>query len=476
MRIHADGPVEYFYGDALRWSFGFENPNKAAVIFVCVLPLLWGLWQMAWRLANPWLKLPTLAVTTGSLMVAWHCLSMTYSRGGLVAALVALIYLIGVSAWKDRKTRNGNQNAQWRMSALLIAAFMVCVFSNGLGARTSKAFKEDASVGNRIELWGSALQMSVENPLGSGSGKSGEQYMNWYQPEGRKEAYRTMVNSYLTFLVERGWLKFGVLLVAFVLFWSWTVPGEKSGFPWALRAGLLGFLTAGVFSTTMEERLLWIGPAVSGGWLMLSAAIQKTTLPHRHLMMTGGCVLTGCLVLIGTGFYKKSKDPLARHFSKTGNHRTLEAIGAKNSAHSLGCVVDDEILGAQYPKLLQELALKAHVKLTLGEHAKKEDRVLFVGKQVHAASGFSANRLLLLAPEKITESELKVFQAEHRSLSLILPEIDEDGRVGFWTRAAETEPQRFTQITLNQVGNRVDWAWDQVIEIVKKSDSSGTSG
>jgi hypothetical protein len=81
-----------------------------------------------------------------------------------------------------------------------------------------------------------------------------------------------------------------------------------------------------------------------------------------------------------------------------------------------------------------------------------------------------------LAPEKITESELKVFQAEHRSLSLILPEIDEDGRVGFWTRAAETEPQRFTQITLNQVGNRVDWAWDQVIEIVKKSDSSGTSG
>ena len=29
---------EFFYGETLRWSFGFENPNKAAVIFACPLP------------------------------------------------------------------------------------------------------------------------------------------------------------------------------------------------------------------------------------------------------------------------------------------------------------------------------------------------------------------------------------------------------------------------------------------------------
>ena len=76
---------------------------------------------------------------------------------------------------------------------------------NGLGARSTEALGQDASVGNRMELWNSALQMAAENVHGFGSGQSGEQYMQWYQPLDRQEGYRTMVNSYLTFLVEQGW-------------------------------------------------------------------------------------------------------------------------------------------------------------------------------------------------------------------------------------------------------------------------------
>jgi hypothetical protein len=41
---------DYFYNDALRWTFGFENPNMAAVIFICLLPLLFILWNLAWNL------------------------------------------------------------------------------------------------------------------------------------------------------------------------------------------------------------------------------------------------------------------------------------------------------------------------------------------------------------------------------------------------------------------------------------------
>ena len=91
-------PVEYFYGETLRWSFGFENPNKAAVLFACAVPLLWCLWQVSWRLGNKWLKIPALLATAGGLLAAWYCLIMTFSRGGLVAAGVALLYLSGQAA------------------------------------------------------------------------------------------------------------------------------------------------------------------------------------------------------------------------------------------------------------------------------------------------------------------------------------------------------------------------------------------
>jgi len=87
--------IEYYYGETLRWSYGFDNPNKAAVLFACAIPLLWYLWQSSWRIGNLWLRVPALLVSAGLLAGAWYCLIMTYSRGGLVAAAAALAYLVG---------------------------------------------------------------------------------------------------------------------------------------------------------------------------------------------------------------------------------------------------------------------------------------------------------------------------------------------------------------------------------------------
>lgn len=463
-------PVEYFYGETLRWSFGFENPNKAAVIFACAVPLLWGLWQLSWRLENKWLKIPALLVTAGGLMGAWYCLIMTFSRGGLVAAAVALLYLIGRAVTRDRKpVTPWRKRAEPWFSLLLLAVLAGATLWSGLGARSTEALGQDASVGNRVELWSGALQMAADNVHGFGTGKSGEQYMQWYQPLERHEGYRTMVNSYLTFLVEQGWLWSGAILLGFVLFWVWTRPRRGESITAALRGSILAFLVAGVFSTTMEDWRLWIFPAVCAVVLLALAAGKRRRLDRLHLLATGGGVLAVCAALFAVGFLNSGNDPLKREFGGDGGNRSVTTLArAAPQNRSVGCLIDETILGDQYPKLLRELALTGGVKILLGERVKDAERILSTGNHVHACGGYPTKPLWLVAPEAVAEAELSALAARGEPARILLPEIDEDGRVGFWDEVTEGAlAANFEKTALSGVGNRVDWAWAQVIEEVK---------
>ena len=85
---------EFFYGESLRWNFGFDNPNKAAVIFACLIPLCWWAWSAAWEIRRAWVRIPSLVFSACAFLAAGVCLIMTFSRGGLVAGVVALGYLL----------------------------------------------------------------------------------------------------------------------------------------------------------------------------------------------------------------------------------------------------------------------------------------------------------------------------------------------------------------------------------------------
>jgi hypothetical protein len=470
--MNMETPIEYFYGDTLRWSFGFENPNKAAVLFVCAIPLLWGLWQMAWQIKNGWLRLPALLISAGAILGAWYCLIMTFSRGGLVATICALGYVIGLQVWNQRKGRRWSTSPPFWLSILLLGVMAGIIAWTGMAQRSGEAFGSDASVGNRFELWGSALQMAVDNPQGFGTGKSGDQYMQWYQPIDRSEGYRTLVNSYLTFMVEQGWLWFGLCMTVFVIFWTWTNPPAGSPFRVALRASILGFLVAGVFSTTMEDYRLWILPAVCTAVLLGVSVWKKALFSRKKLVLAGLPLLMACGTIGITGAIKSANDRLRREFGIMDGFRTVTAVGSKSpTARVFGCVVDEAVLGDQYAKLLRELALKADVKLILDDHAKQAERMLYIGKAVHSWRDYPSKHLYLLAPEKMEEGEVAALLAERESVHIMLSEIDEDGRVDFWEEMTEGEQAaRFHKITLTGVGNRVDWAWDQVIQAVQKID------
>lgn len=463
-------PVEYFYGETLRWSFGFENPNKAAVLFACVMPLFWVLWQMSWRLRSRWLKVPALLVSAVGLLGIWYCLIMTFSRGGLVAAAVALIYLLGMVVLKQKKPeRPWYQRGEFWFSAGIALALLGGTVWNGLGARSTEALGGDASVGNRMELWKSALQMAAENIHGFGSGKSGEQYMQWYQPLERQEGYRTMVNSYLTFLVEQGWLRSGAVLLGLVLFWVWTRPSNGERVTVALRAAIMAFLVAGLFSTTMEDWRLWVIPAASAVVLMCLTIRKRQMLDRTLLLFTAGGAVAGCALLFTAGSMKSGDDPLKRGFSKSGENWGVTSLAtATPRGRSVGCMVDESVMGDQYPKLLREMALSAHVEIFVGERVKDAEWILCSGKNVHASKSFQKKALILLAPEKVPENALSALSARSEPAMILLPEIDEDGRVGFWDEVTEGAlAANFKKTALAGVGNRVDWAWEQVIEHVR---------
>lgn len=457
--------VEYFYGEALRWSFGFDNPNKAAVLFACALPLLWYGWHVSWRIKKLWLRVPALIAAAGLLGAAWFCLIMTYSRGGLVAAVLALGYLLFHALWRERTAlRDWLRSAYAWLSVVLLMAMLGAVIWNGLGSRSAEVLENDRSVGNRIELWGKALQMAVENPKGFGVGKSGEQYMHWYQPTDQDRGYRTMVNSYLTFLVECGWGVALLALLSIAMFWNWTRARHGLVLPLALRASLIAFGTAGFFSTTMEEGRLWILPVGVIALMIMLAACQRSGLERRTMLLSLGFCLSSCFALWFYGFFKSQADPLRREFGQGG----IVALASRKSAwKKMGCLVDEKIVGSQFGKLLREMAMEGEMQIILGDAAKVQDEVLLMGKGIEEWDKIRAKRIWLLAPEIVSDAQVNLLKESDAKIALILPEIDEDGRVEFCENIAEDLGIDEVDVHfLTGVGLRVDWAFSELIKIV----------
>ncbi len=460
----AEQSVEYFYGETLRWSFGFDNPNKAAVIFACLLPFLFYCGNAGWGFRNVWLRVVIILLVSASFLAAGYCLCMTFSRGALVAAVAGLVYVAGVALFRNR----GRPVGKWIAHFLLLGAFGFLVIWTGLGTRTGEAAKGDRSVGNRFDLWSAALQMSVENPTGFGAGRSGAEYMQWYQEMDREEGYRTMVNSYLTFLVEYGWAWFGLILIVFTFFWTWTSPGRGDDLSVGLRGLLVAFLVAGIFSTkTMEEWRLWILPCLAV--LMLAVVkFQSRQVMHRpSLAASFGIVVAGMCILVGKGWSESSKDTLRREFSGVAGGSRVVGLAKKGAgSRVMGIVPDPQVLGELHGKLFRELALEGSCRIVLGADAKSAGRVILVGRAVRTALPTHVGELILLAPEIVEPSTLEKLKQSTGVVRLLLGEIDEDGRIAFWTDIAEREGWEVAE--LFGVGTRVDWAWEEITAILEE--------
>jgi hypothetical protein len=375
--------------------------------------------------------------------------------------------------------------------ATSLCVVIAALFVSTRAAERSVAWvgQHEGSVDNRLALWQGGLRMIAENPWGVGAGNSGQTYMQWYEPLDLTSGYRTMVNSFLTYLDERGLAVFGLTILAAAILWTLTGPGGKREtmpiVAGALRGSIVAFAVAGFFSTTMENPWLWIPPGVSlllllglrlkhfllmarmparpGGTTHPSPFINH---PSTFILPAAASLLLAC-TLYGTGVLLDRDEPLTVHVSTDPDAPVQVTVRGTPAGCQLAVYPDPVVLGPDYGKLLRKLALDAHIGIRLMNETSvvAGGPAMLVGaaaSRIHVEKG---SVLILLAPGRMDEDGARQLLRDAKRVVLLLPSFDEDGRVAFWQdSAAALAGTRLHQRILEGVGVEVDWAWDSVIQ------------
>lgn len=187
--------MEYTYEGLVRYSFGFANPNHAAALFAIIIPLFWGM-----------KKIFTGRIASGCIFIteilSYLAIIATMSRTGIIAIILggAFFFYLTHKHWGQKLDRK----SLVRTALTAASAFAILLAFGILKRHYSWISSPDDSVLNRLILWQGGLQMLADNPSGVGGGLSGMIFTNFYKPAGAGMAFRTMVNSFLTFTVEYG--------------------------------------------------------------------------------------------------------------------------------------------------------------------------------------------------------------------------------------------------------------------------------
>ncbi len=246
--------MEFTYNGLVRWSFGFQNPNHAAALFAMLLPFVWLFRGEARKGA-----LRILAICIESVLYAMILLTM--SRAGIMAVVMSRIFF---SALKWRLAGKRPDLKRGAVLGFILAVVIVLLaaagYSDSLGRFREWIAGGDKAVSHRYVLWEGALRMIAENPFGTGAGLSGKIWTEFYQPDGMDLRFRTMVNSFLTFIAERG------LLIALLMaipptilvmsalrnMFSGSVPEKTKVLLISAVSSLFASLVSGMFSTCFE--------------------------------------------------------------------------------------------------------------------------------------------------------------------------------------------------------------------------------
>lgn len=377
--------ADFFYNGTARWQFGFDNPNKAAV-FAVELALA-GMALMV--SARRFVRFLGVALVGSSLYALLH----TFSRGGVVAFAVSSIPLAVVGLRRMKCVRAVVRASLW----MAVAGFVLLSVQVGLVGRLAHGFLgKDRSVGNRIDLWRTTPQMLCDAPFGWGLGKSGEAYMQWYQPLDRSERYRTLVNSHLTWIVETGVVGGAVWcgLWGTVLAFGFLV-GRRHG-EWLCWSEWAAFFVAALFSSVCESYVLWVIPVAVLGWTFAARGRH----PFMCALRWGLCCVIGfgCVAGASIGWLRKKESGIIRKCDygiRVGHNRPLFWL-----------VPDQIVLGGEmYPREIREtLCGRDDVSFAIVRHARqipKNAEVVVVCGAADNAGRRGWRKTIWLSPTRI---------------------------------------------------------------------------
>jgi hypothetical protein len=340
-------------------DWGFGNPNKTAALIALIMIAVWTFGYI-----RKWGFWAAFTLFTGLGV----CLILTQSRGGLVGVVIGGLIVL---AWAPRPF------PFWRSLAVIVACAALAVFALAINAesRYVKGLSgKDQSIENRFLIWKQVPSMIHDAPNGWGIGKSGDAYMQWYQPINRGEGYRTLVNSHLTWLTELNWLgRIGYVFswaAIFVLLWP-RRDCRWFSIPFATWI-ILGVCAS--FSSVAEVPLLWVIPimALVG---VLVVRYRRSLWPEARLWIWGAFASISTIAIIWL-------------------EGTLLATPSNIHCPYEGVVT----LGAVSPKIW----IIAPNRSVLGEHFGHEARQGYEANAVYSQTGLGIVTLLKDAPAKQT--------------------------------------------------------------------------
>ncbi len=177
-------------GQMKRFAAVESDPNSLAMTLALALPMAWYL-GMTYR--NPVLRW----VCRGFLAVGLVAIGLTASRGGMVAATMALM-IVPLTMTKLSPGRLIAAVAMLALSGALAAAYIPEKIVERLATTSTEV--EDLSLGGRFKLWQAGLKALTERPItGYGAGFWRGAVAPWLGPNPQ-----VAHNSFLSVAVETG--------------------------------------------------------------------------------------------------------------------------------------------------------------------------------------------------------------------------------------------------------------------------------
>lgn len=344
---------EYSYGGIPRLSFFWDNPNHAAAVIACFIPILWGLQRIIRHKRS--LRLAWYGLLVAEILGVVS-LVLTFSRGGGVAWIASLLFF----EWVD--TRSIGLTKATALRALAFCGPRLLLFTGlsilcGLGARFGE--KNDASVMNRLDLWEGGLQLIEASPInGWGKGNSGLAFMQWLQQPDATAGYGGMVNTYLHIAVEFGipvLMLYGFLLIAPAIYCisinlKADPDTQEKHMQHAYAASLFAFFIASIFSTLwLILGVVWLPASIVLSVLLSANFREDRPVVIRAASTALYAVLASGLVLYSLAHYMNTRSEWRLALTNDG------AINLRQNRHpsnnkKITFAPDMQVLGPYYGK------------------------------------------------------------------------------------------------------------------------------
>lgn len=409
-----------------RMDWGLGNPNKTAAL---IATLMIGVWFLTcfWR-GGFWIAL---VLFTGLGFSLIH----TYSRGGFIGAVAGLTVML----WHVPRPWPWPKVYALVLSILILvgsAFYLQAAHRFGQGL-----ISEDRSIGNRLDIWKVAPRMMVDAPTGWGFGQSGAAYMQWYQPVDRRESYRTLVNSHLTWLVEVGWLERFLYVFSWLTIFMLCWPSNRLRVL-AISLGVwITFFVAATFSTVAESPLIWLVPSFSF-LVALVIRLRTATWPHPRVWL----VPLGAASVFIIGLF------IAGHLTSSWIQKKGKAIIVGKGRPTTCILVDTKVCGRDYGKTLRRFLSTASPKVPSFElvepgrfEVNSAPRRVIVAGSVPTGEGIrlervlaNARQILLLNPTFFPQ-ELKMPESFAAKCKAVFGEFSQSPSSESWSNFALVE-------------------------------------